>query len=436
MALMLFSAISVSAQSMLSLGEDTEDSDSLSEFIRENPDLGTEPPVVSELPVRLSDDYGQFPFLHLSENVIKMNGADWSDLKGRFAACNDTLISIVHIGDSHIQAEGSTSRTRSLLQSKYGSAGRGLVIPFKIAGTNSPLDYSITSTSDFTVAKIMKKPWPIEMGFTGISLQPESQLFDFTISVNPVRGDPQEFEVVKMFAKGKLPELVSVSTDEDDEYVDFETAEEDGLTIYLSKAVSRITLKFQSRGECQIFGFLLDNFMAGVQYSAIGNNGAAFTSYNSIGIVGKSIKSLDPNLVILSLGTNEAFGKTTDADFYNNIDVLVRNIRRSNPDVAILLVTPAECQKSHSIRTGKRRKRVRTYSVNDNVVRMRGLILKYGVEHGIPTYDWYEVAGGEGSSTHWLEQQLMNTDRIHNTWSGYSLQGQLLYDALIDAIEK
>lgn len=436
MAPMLFFAISASSQSVPAHGDDIEDADSLSEFIRENPDLGTEPPVVSELPVRLCDDYAEFPFLNLSENVINMNGADWSDLKGRFAACSDTLISIVHIGDSHIQAEGSTSRTRALLQSRYGSAGRGLIIPFRIAGTNSPLDYSITSTSSFTVAKIMKKPWPIEMGFTGIALQPESKLFDFTISVKPVNGDEQEFEVVKIFAKGKLPELLSATVNEDDEYIEFETAEEDALTIYLSKAVSKITLKFQSRGECQIFGFLLDNFMAGVQYNAIGNNGAAFTSYNSIGTVGKSIKSLDPNLVILSLGTNEAFGKTTDADFYNSMDVLVRNIRRSNPDTDILLVTPAECQKSQRIRTGKRRKRVRTYMVNDNVARLRRVILKYGAEHGIPTYDWYEVAGGEGSSTHWLEKQLMNTDRIHNTWSGYSLQGQLLYDALINAIEK
>lgn len=403
-------------------------------FVRENPAFSDPPATVSELPLQPAD-YSEYPFLNLRANHLQMNGADWSALRGRFAMAHDTLISIVHIGDSHIQAEGSTSRTRRLLQERYGSAGRGLIIPFRLAGTNQPTDYTITSTSKFTVGKILKKPWPIEMGFTGIALQPVSRNYSFTITAKPVDEGPQPFEDIKVFGNGAMPTLTS-ACDANGMPLEAEAIDNgDGtFDIFLARAVETAELNFESRGEWQFYGFMLDNYTAGVQYHAIGNNGATYSSYNSIGSVGQGIEPLNPNLIIISLGTNEAFGKTTEEGLCNSIDVLVRNLRRTNPDAALLLITPAECQRS--TRVGRGRRARKTYSINANVALMRQAILDYGKEHHIPTYDWYAVAGGEGSSNEWIEAGLMSSDRIHDTWTGYALTGKLLYDALIEEIDK
>ena len=46
----------------------------------------------------------------------------------------------MHIGDSHIQADWWTGYLRIRLQELFGSAGRGLVFPYQLAGTNSPTD--------------------------------------------------------------------------------------------------------------------------------------------------------------------------------------------------------------------------------------------------------------------------------------------------------
>ena len=119
---------------------------------------------------------------------------------------------------------------------------------------------------------------------------------------------------------------------------------------------------------------------------------------------------------------------------------MVRDIRKNNPGAKILLTTPMECQRSKRVATRTSRKgRRRTvysksYSVNENVKRLRDVILRYGRENHIPVYDWYEVAGGDGASTLWIENGLMNTDRIHNTFAGYDLQGDLLYNALETAL--
>lgn len=405
--------------------QDSDDAD-----IRLNPELGT------KAEKETNTDFAAYPFLNIDANRLIMNGDDWSELRSLFAASGDTTISIVHIGDSHIQAEGSTSATRALLQSAYGSAGRGLVTPLKLAGTNQPVDYSITSASRFTAAKLMKQPWPAEMGFTGISISPMASKFAITIAAKPHMGSEPDFSLIRVFASGAIPRLTKI-TDAEGRNAEFSNlASGDTLSIFIPEPLTSATLHFESRGKGQIHGFLLENQMTGVIYSAIGNNGATFSAYNAVGNLASDLRALSPNLIILSMGTNEAFGNTTAQGLAQSIDVMVRNLRRANPGAKILLTTPAECQRSRLVRSGKgkKRRRSRIYSVNAKVAALRSAILSYGADHGIPVYDFYAVAGGDGSSQKWLDSGLMRSDRIHYSWDGYALMGTLLFHALNHAI--
>lgn len=398
-------------------------------FIRENPEMESSADCSEAM------DYSQYPFLRLDANAISLNGADWSALRRLFANSGDTVVPIVHIGDSHIQAEGSTTRTRSLLQARYGSAGRGLVIPFKLAGTNEPMDYSITSASRFVTSKLLKQPWEGGMGFTGISLKPAASRFGFTISVFRRPGSEPDFDFIRVFFSGNSPRLTSALAPGGAEIFSESYPEEGSLAIYLEEPQTEVTLNFEKFGDCQVHGFELGNNMTGVVYSAIGNNGATFASYNNAADMGLGIAPLNPALVILSLGTNEAFGKVSEFEMRNSIDKMVTSLRQAVPGAAILLTTPAECQRSKWVRSGKKKRRVRTYAVNSNVKTMRDAIMRYAEDNGIACYDWYEVAGGDGSSAKWLRASLLGKDRIHDTWAGYSLAGSLLYDALVKAIE-
>ena len=51
---------------------------------------------------------------------------------------------------------------------------------------------------------------------------------------------------------------------------------------------------------------------------------------------------LNPDLVIISLGANEAFGKTGPEDIYRAMDMVVSDIKEANPFSEILLVTPMD----------------------------------------------------------------------------------------------
>lgn len=97
-------------------------------------------------------------------------------------------------------------------------------------------------------------------------------------------------------------------------------------------------------------------------------------------------------------------------------------MRNFNPEAPILLVTPMECQRKGQI--------------NTNIKRLRDIIIQFGENNNIATYDWYEVAGGYGASNKWVANKLMGSDRIHNTSKGYTLQGTLLYDVLIHDLNR
>ena len=105
-------------------------------------------------------DSGQIPsFIRRSANKIQLNGADWSKLSESAVRTGAEVLSVVHIGDSHIQAEIGTSVTRELLQLDFGNAGRGLLSPLRLSGTNQPTDYAIESGSTWTAEKVMRPPW-------------------------------------------------------------------------------------------------------------------------------------------------------------------------------------------------------------------------------------------------------------------------------------
>lgn len=389
-------------------------------------------------------------FIHRKQNVIDLNGADWSRLRTAFGNSGKRTVSIVHIGDSHVQADINTGIMRSLLQYDYGNAGRGLISPLKLSNTNQPFDYVFQSSGKWTANKLMSPKWQQTVGFTGASIKPSAQSSEITVGTCG-NDDYNPFSSLTLFHKGKL--TVTGVTGQDGQPLEFRAIpSKDYTQILLHSQEHSVTVHFNTAGDLTLFGASLSGDRPGVFYHAIGNNGAAYDTYNRIGNVGAGIAPLKPDLVIISLGTNEAFGRANTAAFRQAIDRLVGNIRAANPNAAILLTTPMECQRSvvttskvkvRSKARGSRRAKTRTvnrtqrsYAVNTNIAPLRNAIVQYGKEHGIAVYDWYDVAGGQGAAATWIANGLYAGDRVHHTRKGYNLEGRLLYDALSAAIEK
>lgn len=424
----LYAEIATDSVAVADCGKQLQ-ADSLQSDIRINPEI--ENPEATGLKDRV--DYSAYPWLDMRNNRIDFNGADWSAVRKAFAGCDSGRVTVVHLGDSHIQADGATEVTRRNLQARYGNGGRGFVAPLKIAGTNEPLNYILTSSSQWNSAVLLRTPWAVDMQFSGVSISPKSEKFDLTVNTSTRRSQADPFRVIRVFYGGAQVSVDSVSSAGIP--LAFDTEADDGVVLVaLAEDVPELTLCMSAKGTTFIAGLELLKASPGLVYTAIGNNGACFSSYAGLGIIGSRVARMRPALVVLSMGTNEAFSTMLPKRFRETVGMLVDEIKAANPQAAILIVTPQECHKRIAARRRKGRRRSGRFTVNQKVRTMRDELLAFCRDEHVAVYDYYSVAGGEGSAQRWIDAGLFGRDRIHLNWDGYALMGQLLADAVEEAV--
>ncbi|MCI1721195.1 MAG: SGNH/GDSL hydrolase family protein [Bacteroidales bacterium] len=173
------------------------------------------------------------------------------------------------------------------------------------------------------------------------------------------------------------------------------------------------------------------------------------------GLIAKHHK---PDLIIVSFGTNESYGRYYNSDeHYKQIDDLVKALNEAFPGTPLLLTTPAGCYKAHrssykvrvpiSSRHSKHGRKSRryktvtrtstTYSENPFNAPCAATIVKYAKDNNLAYWDLYTISGGrENACRNWTSARLMRADHVHFLPEGYTLQGQLLYCALIKEYNK
>lgn len=179
---------------------------------------------------------------------------------------------------------------------------------------------------------------------------------------------------------------------------------------------------------CTTGARLAETFGA-VSYTDMGVNGATCLTFTHPERIA-NIAALKPELLILSLGTNESHNRRYNANIhYNQMDELIKLLRDSLPGVPILLTTPPGSYESF-----RQRRRKRTYAVNQRTAVAAETIRRYAKSHRLLVWDMYDVVGGrQRACANWLEANLMRPDHVHYLPEGYILQGNLLYQAFIQA---
>lgn len=363
---------------------------------------------------------------------------------GLLEHADSNVVSVLHLGDSHIQAGYLPVATGAALQKEFGNAGRGWVFPYNLAGTNGPDDYRWHSTVRWKSDKIIDRYKESDLGPGAIMITAGSS--SPALSFNGRSGNGLDDEVSKaqlFYDAGSSDGSV--------------TAPGAQVTITRSPfpgtgTLSKATLEFpaavqsfQTRwegngtGAFRFYGAILQNGRNGVLYHAVGINGAQYQHYTeSAATLVAQMEALRPQLVIISLGTNEAYSGLRAAAVTAQIDSTVRLLRQRQPDVAILLTTPPECmrtvRKAYRKKVGKKYRtyyRVNFYP-NPSIGMVTREIVSYCRENGLACWDFNALNKAMKSSfaSGWAP------DHIHFNARGYQLQGRLLYEALYEAYQQ
>ena len=390
-------------------------------------------------------------------------------------------INIVHIGDSHIQADLMTNLIRKKLQERFGNGGGGFSFPYQLAKTNGSYNVRYKSNTSWNSRRVI---YPAEsgmaVGLSGIALKTRE---NFVVELN-VKDSAYKFNTLKVITPrnkadfdlatssktivlestvpkkithriksgevlGSIAEkygvtitqikklnglksnniragrMLKIPTGEiqkrevtRSEFIPLEL-QADSLSHYYhsADALSKIyLLPNRSQKEYSLSGMVLENDTPGILYHSIGVNGAKASDFNKYPLFFEQLPALQPDLVIISLGTNETFDKMVAADFLVQLNKFIASVKATNPDACIIVMTPPPSL--------FKRKYPNTFAASySKSIQMQETAMNYA------SWDLYSEMGGLFGIRRNAARGIIGGDRVHYTKDGYEKQGRLFAEA-------
>ena len=339
-------------------------------------------------------------------------------------------INILHMGGSHIQAGTFSHQVRSNLLSSFpGLTGsRGLVFPFSVVPkSNNPYNYRTTYTGIWDASKNTQRDPIYPLGLAGMCITTSDTSATVGIRMRNVGNASFDFNTVYVLGycdSGYMQPLLKIQ----DSTIVEGTYDSIALTyrFTLDSHVDSFRLCFRADSLCETFylrGFWLDNGMpSGISYIDIGVNGASVPSYLKCMYLEKDLAFVKPDLCIFSIGINDASGSDFDTTYFqNNYKALIRRIKSVSPDCVILFTTNNDSY----------RKSGRRYSNNTNGRLAQQSFYSLARQYNAGVWDLFAYMGGLTSMKKWEDHNLAQKDKVHFTPQGYTMLGNLLYNAIV-----
>lgn len=371
-------------------------------------------------------EYQKYPWIDSNVNVIQTHRKTLiAPFMAKLKKTNKQRVHILHIGDSHVQADIFTHETRTLMGGTFGHAGRGMVFPYTTARTHTAADYRSRHTGKWYYARNVERYPELPIGVTGITSRTyeHQSAFKLSFKEGAIRPEFTRLRIlmdrtVRSFdlriIAGRDTVLVDVFKNaidslSDQIWVDMPK----GSSEYLFELVKNDTLQ----SYFEIYGISIESpDNRGLLYSSVGINGAGHYSIMRENKLPQHLTDLKPDAIILDVGANDFYQKGMDQQrFKDNLVSIIEMFKTYAPDALIIL------SNSQDIHRGG-------YSVRACSI-FSTMISDVAKSENVAFYDWYRVAGGNQSMKIWKSLHLANRDGVHLTRDGYELKGSLIYQS-------
>jgi len=373
----------------------------------------------------------QHNFIRYDLNEMHNFGADkystrFYDKLDKLIRTGEGRINVVQIGGSHIQAGTFSGQIRSRLQQANGemNAGWGFMFPYRISRTNSPFGYYIRYNGRWQSTRNIERRKSGNLGVGGISVTTSAPKAELTILLEDENKIDYSFNKLRVYYENRgVNYLVSVDSSvlansiKTDDYFEFELKSHvDSLKITIEK-------ESNASGSFTLFGITTEAAPNGFLYHSIGVNGAHVPAFLRCQLFEKQLAELKPDLVILGLGINDAYGRRfSQRKFESNYGELIAKIRKAAPETAIIFTTNNDSYM------------YRRY-VNKNGLKVQQSMFKMAEKYETGVWDMFSVMGGLNSIVLWEKNGLAQRDKIHFTRRGYLTLGDLFFNALMKGFE-
>jgi lysophospholipase L1-like esterase len=384
----------------------------------------------------------RYPFVNYDINDVQFF-KDSLDFYGFFRKLDKLVttgkgkINIVHFGGSHVQADMWTGQLRDNFNEflNQKQAARGWIYPFKLGfkSNNNPSNYAFDWTGRWDGCRAVNAFCTGNIGLNAITTTTHDSGATFTVIMKQEGKTDYVFDRIKVFYDNHHQSFQvaldspfvakQVIDNKDAGYREFIFAE----------PMRQVTFKCLKTDSLQniftLFGLFCDLDAPGINYNAIGANGASVPTYLKCNFLEREIAELKPDLIIFSVGINDAFAPDFCQSCYErNYEEWIKRIKKVAPNAAILFTTNTDSYKKN--KRGKFYQNITGLEVKSA---MRNLATKYNA--GV--WDLFSIMGGLGSMEFWARNGMAsNRDRVHMSLRGYRLMGDMMFVALIRKYEE
>ncbi len=151
---------------------------------------------------------------------------------------------------------------------------------------------------------------------------------------------------------------------------------------------------------------------------AYGISGKTFEYFAGSELLSKDLALYQPDLIVVMLGTNDAFARPERDVVKRDITAFLRSVRRAAQGSEILFIGPPDS----FFKDG---------SDNEYITVVRKELQMIARDQRCGYWDLYTVMGGARSMEKWRAMGLSQKDKVHFLADGYMILGRLFYQAVV-----
>jgi lysophospholipase L1-like esterase len=382
---------------------------------------------------------------------------------------------ILHIGDSHTSADFFTGDLRRRLQARYGRGGTGyMTAGHPHIGVRSST-MKITASPGWTYKSLQRpdaRPGEFWLsGYDAIATVP-GETMSFA-SEQPLAFDMIEIEAISQPGGGSIDIRLdgNVATHYDLAASRIEPAVIRLLPVHgAGEKLHEISITTAGTGTVSLASVSVYNNASGLTYNSVGYVGAQASLLNKLSekLFADDLARINPQIVVLSFGTNEASNEHLDiAQYIKGYERVVNKIKTVLPAAAIVMIGPPDfnelptsCSKDQAAEAVCRRAPADAnvaansaatgatalasapecaWHTPAKLAQIRDAQRDLAKRRGLVYWNWASIMpAGECGAHQWFTASppLMSRDHVHFTAEGYKKSAGEFLNTLIPVIEK
>ena len=380
-------------------------------------------------------------------------------------------ITILQIGDSHTAGDFLSGQMRKLFQDKFGGSGRGFSPPGFPDKYYRPDLLDVTETKGWQRQRSMDPNSVEKFGLAGVTQKASGPAQ--SMSMSSIEDQGFDRGMVEVLGGGQFTLTVDNAPPRNFNLPGGNPAG-DWVEFDVPKGSHTLKLDTLDGSNLTLLSWGIQRQSPGILYSNLGTIGATAKLIErwDASIVQSEMQHLDPALIMIAFGTNEAFGNPNDlATFRSDFVADVNMLAKAAPDAAIVIIGPPDVNRRYRrpagiggdcsarplqgaalvttssppaptpAKPGKKAQKARAprviWAPPPELAAIRADEEHAAEAQGWYFWDWDAAMGGPCSAARWAAAAtpLSQKDHVHQTIAGYQLSGERLFADLMKAYD-